>query len=148
MRGRAEVIRLILEETNTPYRDVRLSGDEWRKLKTSTETKDRFAFGQLPALQIGNQMTLVQSLAILQHISRSTGLYGQSVADAARIDMISQGVEDFRQHYTKLVYTKEFVSGEFEIWKQSNECVFVRKLSKKVMLIQRCPNGLITLNNY
>jgi len=57
VRGRAEVIRLILEETETPYRERRVKVEEWPALKPT------MPFGQMPTYAEGD-LFIVQSHAI------------------------------------------------------------------------------------
>jgi hypothetical protein len=57
IRGRAEVIRLILEEVAAPYRERRVQEQEWVAVKPS------MPFGQMPLYQEG-ELVIPQSHAI------------------------------------------------------------------------------------
>jgi glutathione S-transferase len=59
IRGKAEPIRLLLEETQVAYRDVRVTAEQWARQKNDT----RILFGQLPLL-IDGDMNIVQSYGI------------------------------------------------------------------------------------
>ena len=56
LRGRAEAIRLLLEESGVAYRDQRINGDTWATIKNDP----RLLFGQVPLLQDGD-LAIVQS---------------------------------------------------------------------------------------
>jgi glutathione S-transferase len=67
IRGKAEPIRLLLEETQVAYRDVRVTAEQWARQKNDT----RILFGQLPLL-IDGDMNIVQSYGIMVHINATT----------------------------------------------------------------------------
>ena len=54
VRGRAEAIRLLLEESGVAYRDQRINGDTWATIKNAP----RLLFGQVPMLQDGDLATV------------------------------------------------------------------------------------------
>ena len=60
-RGRAELIRLMLEITGTPYKERTISGPLLEELRT----KGDLFFQQLPLLEIDG-LKLVQSAAIVR----------------------------------------------------------------------------------
>jgi glutathione S-transferase len=103
IRGRAEPIRIVLEDTKTEYKNVTLGGESWQALKPS------LAFGQLPVLDDGD-FKLVQSNAILRHLGRRLGhdLYGHSVQDHARVDQYLDGAEDWRLRYLRTIYQEGY----------------------------------------
>ena len=45
-RGRAESIRMILQDNNIPYSEVNFSGDEWMEIKKIGIETGTFTFGQ------------------------------------------------------------------------------------------------------
>ena len=53
---------------------------------------------------------LSQSNAILRHIGRKYNLYGASIADAARIDAVIEGVESLRAKYIDLIYNAQLAN--------------------------------------
>ena len=79
-RGRAEVPRWICEIGGMPYEDVRLSFDEWLKIKPNA------VFGQLPEVEYDGVM-IAQSKAITRFLSKKAGLAGKDDMEQCQIDM-------------------------------------------------------------
>ena len=75
-RGLGEPIRLMLEDLGVDYEDHRVSDAEWADLKP------KLPFRQMPRLEDGD-VTLVQSQAILRHLARPRGLYGETKPSAS-----------------------------------------------------------------
>ena len=63
-------------------------------------------FGQLPCLQHG-QLELAQSHAIERYLARRHGLYGNSDAEAAMIDVICEGEADLFNMFRSMLFTKD-----------------------------------------
>jgi len=103
-RGRAEVIRLTLEELGISYIDTKYKNDEWPLVKQNTQL---FTFGQAPSLSIDG-FDLVQTTAILRYLARKHNLYGDNTNEMTNIDIIIGGLEDLLQKYGQLVYDTEF----------------------------------------
>jgi glutathione S-transferase len=89
VRCRAEIVRLILEETATSYRERRVDVAEWPMLKPT------LLFGQLPTYEDGD-LLIVQSHAICRYLARKHDLQGADErehtfrgADGNRKDRIS-----------------------------------------------------------
>lgn len=80
VRGRAEVIRLLLKETGTAYTEHRVSLEEWPTLKST------LAFGQLPLYE-ENGLVLNQSQAIYRHLGRLFNLYGDNEQERIPCDI-------------------------------------------------------------
>lgn len=99
LRGRAEAIRTLLVEQGVEYEEQDVMPME----KWLNEWKPKMAFGQCPML-IDGDVELVQSNAILRYLARKYDLYGSTNQEAARVDMINDGVEDLRGAYTVLIY--------------------------------------------
>lgn len=74
-------------------------GETWQK----GDLKKSCLFGQLPRFQDGD-LVLYQSNAILRHLARNHGLYGENAWEATQIDMVNDGVEDLRLKYVRLIY--------------------------------------------
>jgi glutathione S-transferase len=87
IRGRAEPIRLLLEEAGVVYDDVQISQDEWPKRKPS------MPFGQVPMYREGD-LELVQSHAILRHLARKHGLDGRDERQRVRCDIAIEAFRD------------------------------------------------------
>lgn len=89
VRGRAEVIRLILEETGTPYRERRIQVQEWPALKAT------FPFQQLPVYEEGD-LLIPHSHAIYRYLARKHGLYGKTERDRVRADIVEETFTDLQ----------------------------------------------------
>jgi len=103
-RGRAEVIRLTLEDIGIKYTDTHYTNEEWAKVKPDTTL---FPFAQVPSLSIDG-LDLVQTGAILRYIGRKNNLYGENPIEQTNIDIAIGGFEDLLQKYGQLVYDPEF----------------------------------------
>lgn len=86
-RGRAEVIRLILEETGTPYRERRVAVEQWPALKPT------LPLGQLPIYEEGD-LLLFQSHAIYRYLARKHDLYGKDEREHIRCDIVNETFVD------------------------------------------------------
>jgi glutathione S-transferase len=83
IRGRAEVIRLILEEVAAPYRERRVQEQDWVAVKPS------MPFGQMPLYQEG-ELVIPQSHAIYRYLARKYGLCGQDEQERIRCDIVEE----------------------------------------------------------
>jgi len=99
-RGRAEVLRYIMEEGKLAYEDVRIDGKDWPKLKESTP------FGQLPTLDVDGTL-LAQSSAIMRYLAGLAGLTGSSALEAAQADMIVEALHDTAKNFMAAAFTKD-----------------------------------------
>ena len=92
LRGPAEVCRLLLEVTATPY-DCIMYFDGGRTGETRTPwdvRKPATPLGELPVYtgpELPAGMELAESGAICRHLARVNGLAGSNVAEAAAADM-------------------------------------------------------------
>jgi len=87
VRGRAEIVRLMLEETQTPYREQRVALEEWADLKPS------LPFGQLPLYEEGD-LRIVHSHAIYRHLARTHDLCGRTEGERTRCDIVEESFVD------------------------------------------------------
>nr|ACO51859.1 Glutathione S-transferase P 1 [Aquarana catesbeiana] len=99
VRGRCEAMRMPLSDQGVDWKEEVVTIDTWMK----GDLKKEAVFGQIPAFKDGD-FTLYQSNAILRHLARKHGLYGKTPVEAAQIDMVNDGVEDFRLKYIRLIY--------------------------------------------
>ncbi|CAL1538374.1 unnamed protein product [Lymnaea stagnalis] len=104
VKGRGEAIRLLFKDNGIAYEEINC-GENWLK-----EWKPQMQFGQVPALK-DNDFLLVQTNAILRHLGRKHGLYGNNEQEASLIDMINDGIEDLRVKYLTLIY-KNYENGK------------------------------------
>jgi len=101
VRGRAEVARLILEETGTPYREKRVQVTDWLALKPT------LPFGQLPLFE-DDDVTIVHSHAIYRYLARKHHLYGASELDHVRCDIVEESFTDAQASLLALFWNPEF----------------------------------------
>ncbi len=87
VRGRAEPIRLLLEEAGVEYDDIQITPTQWQELKP------KMPFGQLPMFREGD-VELVQSHAIYRHLARIHDLYGEDEAQRLRCDIAIEALRD------------------------------------------------------
>jgi len=106
LRGRAEAIRLALAAAKQPLHENSLTFPEWAQIKPTT------LLGSLPILTYtkpnGDKMVVPQSAAILRHLARKFGLYGQTDDDMTRVDYIVDSVMEFRDKFMGVAYKRFF----------------------------------------
>jgi glutathione S-transferase len=107
VRGRAEVIRLIFEETATPYRERRVQIDEWPSLKPT------LPFGQLPSYE-EDDIYIVQSHAIYRHLARVHDLCGANEREQVRCDMVEEAFVDAQNKVGGFYWSPEFAKNRAE----------------------------------
>ena len=101
VRGRAEVIRLILEETGQLDRERRIQLSEWAALKPT------FPFGQVPLYQEGD-LSIPHSHAIYRYLARKHGLCGTSEADRIRVDVVEETFVDLQNELGGFYWSPQF----------------------------------------
>jgi glutathione S-transferase len=107
-RGRAEPIRMLLAEAGVEYEEVNVGAfhpKEYPEAFQKMKEAGQLAFDALPLWEEGDGLRLVQSHAIVRHLARTHGLYGASAHEAARCDMIMEGVLDARMEVMRLMAT-------------------------------------------
>ncbi|RDD47697.1 Hematopoietic prostaglandin D synthase [Trichoplax sp. H2] len=83
--GRAEVIRLILAESDIKYKDERIQVEDWPTLRKS----GKIPFEVLPVLEVDGH-TICQSATIARYIARMGGLAGKTSLEQAKADQIAE----------------------------------------------------------
>ncbi len=128
VRGRAEIIRLILEETETPYIDEFVTTEQWGKLKPTLPLQ------QLPVYmdEEDNQL-LFQSHAIYRHLARKHNLYGKNEIEHSRCDIVEETCKDIRNALFGLFWNpgfdalrKQFESDQLPVFIQQLEMLLNR----------------------
>lgn len=130
LRGRAEQIRLLLNEAEIKYEDRLLTQWQLRKLKAagspisnpdflSSQLASPLPFGGLPLLKDGD-LNFAQTGAILQYIAQKggKGLYPSDITAAARAHMLVAGAEDLFQNYWPIKLDQnryQYHSGSFPL---------------------------------
>uniref|UniRef100_A0A146LSX5 glutathione transferase n=1 Tax=Lygus hesperus TaxID=30085 RepID=A0A146LSX5_LYGHE len=90
VRALGEPIRMLLTYMGQEFEDVRLTFDEWMKIKSTSP------FGKLPTLEVDGK-TITQSAAICRYLGREAGLAGESPWEDLQIDIIVDTFTDFRK---------------------------------------------------
>lgn len=103
VRARAEPTRLIFAQGAVPFEDIRVTGEEWQKLKSS----GKLPFGQVPILEIDGQCILAQSNAIARFVAEEVGLAPTSALGKAQADQIVDAVEDLFRNFPKIRWEKD-----------------------------------------
>ncbi|XP_028404419.1 glutathione S-transferase P-like [Dendronephthya gigantea] len=106
-RGRAESIRMILQDNNIPYSEVNFNKDEWVEIKKAGIKNGVLTFGQVPAITTKSGFSLVQSMAIVHYIGRSLGMDCEC-DDYHLCEVIALGSEDLRMKLNKVFYDPNF----------------------------------------
>nr|CDJ94827.1 Glutathione S-transferase domain containing protein [Haemonchus contortus] len=87
-RGPAEIIRQLFVVAGEDFEDVRVTFDDWPKLK------EGMPFGQLPVLEIDGKQ-LCQSFAIVRYLAKQFGYAGKNAWEEASVDAIGDQFKDF-----------------------------------------------------
>ncbi|XP_062405768.1 glutathione S-transferase P-like [Sardina pilchardus] len=99
VRGRAEAIRLMLQDQKKEYKENPISLEAWME----GTVKKSCLFGQLPKFEDGD-LTLFQTNAIRRYLARQLGVYGKDDKEAALIDMMDESIQDIMNNYVRLIY--------------------------------------------
>lgn len=104
VRGRAEPIRLVLEELQVPYNDNLIVKD-WPQLK------EKFPFKQVPVYEekhpSGDEsktLIIPQTQAILRYLGRKHKIYGKSEEETLRCDIAQELAIDCAMDIVKFVW--------------------------------------------
>jgi glutathione S-transferase len=106
-RGRVDPARLMLELAGAPYTYEAIPMAAWKGPEGKARVLERTPFGQLPLLEDGS-LTLCQSVAILHHLARKLGLYGDTLEQMARVDEVYETYRDVSIDITSLNWHPKF----------------------------------------
>ena len=87
--GREMIIRAILEYSKVKWEDIKVSNEEWDKMKNSSQCE----YGQLPILEY-NGKTYSQSHSIELFLGKKFNLYGTSIDDEYQINSLLDSFDD------------------------------------------------------
>lgn len=90
IRGRAEPIRLLLEEVGVTYEDVQINNDDWPARRGLTP------FGRMPVYREGD-LEIPETYAILNYLGRRHGLLGTDEQARIRCDVAIEAFRDLGQ---------------------------------------------------
>ncbi|XP_062521103.1 uncharacterized protein LOC134196038 [Corticium candelabrum] len=129
-RGRAELARILFNYTDTPFEDIRVTGEEWKQLKASGKPP----FGLLPILEVDDGTVISSSAAIASYIADVTGLLADTPLDRARSAMVTDVLGDIINAFIPKYFSqqdpekkaevgKEFVEETLPLWLDKLEAV-------------------------
>jgi len=90
IRGRAELIRLIFTAAGQEFEDIRITHEDWPKIKPTTPT------GVVPFVETPDGHKLVQSAAISRFLAKKFGLYGKTDCETYFIERAFNQLQDIR----------------------------------------------------
>ena len=88
IRGRAEPVRLLLEELAISYQDQQITLEEWPARKATTP------FRRMPVYSVAGQQ-IPETYAIMNHLGRQYDLLGNSEAAKIRCDVTVEACRDY-----------------------------------------------------
>lgn len=98
-RGRGEQIRLLFACAQVPFKNTGIT--DWPAMKS------KMPLGQLPVLiehTDGNEIHIPQSGAIMRHLARTFGLYGENEREATLTDVLAETVNDARAKFFPVLF--------------------------------------------
>ncbi|MFV1996748.1 MAG: glutathione S-transferase family protein [Acidiferrobacterales bacterium] len=101
IRGRAEPIRLMLEQLGIKYRDNPVHVADWQALKP------QMPFGKVPMFEDG-ETTIHESHAIYRYLARKYDLYGDSESERIQCDTLEHVLGDAVEAFGHLVWSRHF----------------------------------------
>ena len=131
VRGRAEAVRLTLEETGTEYRERRVQVAEWPALKST------LLFGHLPLYEDGD-LVIAQSHAIYRHLARRHGLYGAHEHERVRCDVVEEAFVDAQNELGTFYWNPKFA----ELRDDFERTQLPARLTKLQTLLEQNRSGL------
>lgn len=131
IRGRAEPIRLILEEVSIPYDENRVQLRDWKTLKPS------MPFKALPCYQEGD-LTIVESRAVCRYLARKYQLYGSSEDKMIRCDILDEAIRDAETALGGLFWDADFDSKQ-ESFKKKQLVFSLRNFENYLASYPRSP---------
>ena len=114
LKGRGEASRLALHMANVPFRDQRITFEEWGALKKAEEetgTQQTGPLGQVPLLKFttaGEEVTFCQSSAILRYVGRIAAekgiknFVGYPIGDAIACLQVDQALDSIEDTFPKM----------------------------------------------
>jgi glutathione S-transferase len=101
VRGRAEVVRVMLEDVGVEYDERRITMEEWPTVKPT------LMFGQLPTYRDGD-VFIDQSHAIYRYLARKHDLYGDDEHGRIRCDIVEEAFVDAQNNIGTFCWRPDF----------------------------------------
>ena len=105
VRGRAESIRLMLEDSGTEYTERRIKLEEWQALKPT------FPMQQVPVYEEGegaDAVYLFHSAVIRRYLARKLGLDGKNEQERLACEMVVESIGDAQVSIGSLMWNPNF----------------------------------------
>ena len=105
---RAEVLRVSLYISNTPFEDIRISREEFiNMIKTGfLPNGKRVPFHQLPVIEVNNEI-IGQTGAIARYCGKISNLYSDDNINAAKIDQVIDAATDITNLVSPTIREKD-----------------------------------------
>ncbi|CAD5219425.1 unnamed protein product [Bursaphelenchus xylophilus] len=132
LKGRAEAIRLILHYGGIPFRDTRVTAEEWTRIKYD---KSRFPYAVIPVLQV-NRTIIAETSVITRFVARITNLdHSYDPLDQARIDEVYEVASDF---FNEVIhYISGTVEGTKVVTQADYNTLFLPHVQKYLPLVEK-----------
>lgn len=101
IHGRAEAIRLLFALAGQTFTDTAVPRDQWKTLKG---TMPLFQLPVLVERSAASERRIPQSQAILRHLARTFGLYGDDEDERVRADVLAETCVDVSAALSALLY--------------------------------------------
>eukprot|EP01120_Amphizonella_sp_Union-15-10_P011585 TRINITY_DN4953_c0_g1_i2.p1 TRINITY_DN4953_c0_g1~~TRINITY_DN4953_c0_g1_i2.p1 ORF type:complete len:219 (+),score=37.88 TRINITY_DN4953_c0_g1_i2:64-720(+) len=102
IRGRAELLRLILEASGSNYEYEPLHPSDWGTFKPQTP------FGQLPILSTPDIGTIPQSMAIARYLAKKFNFYPTDLKEQVRVEVALEAIRDIADGILQIVADDDF----------------------------------------
>lgn len=106
-RGRMEPTLLMLEMAGAPYELDPMPVERWMGPEGKPRMRDRTPFGQLPLFQDGD-LVLCHSRAIHRYVARKLGFYGDTLAESARVDEVTETADEISTDVSGFCWNAQF----------------------------------------
>ncbi|XP_022316933.2 glutathione S-transferase-like [Crassostrea virginica] len=120
VKGRGEIVRLILVAAGVDFEDNRVEREDWPKLKPTMPA------GQMPVLEVDGKK-YCQSIAIARYLAREFGLGGSTNVEQLQVDQVVDTISDFLTEMYKPVFEQD-ATRKAEMNKKLNEETIPRVL--------------------
>ncbi|XP_060582793.1 glutathione S-transferase P 1-like [Ruditapes philippinarum] len=124
LRGRGQATRYFFVDNGIDFKEVNIRQD-WAKTY-----KPQMPFGQSPLLKDGD-FEVAQSSSIFRYLGRKHGLYPDDIKEAAKVDMITDHVEDIRGPYIRMIYQSYDTAKDEYVKTAIEKLGYVENLFKK-----------------
>ncbi|KAI1699837.1 glutathione S-transferase [Ditylenchus destructor] len=106
IRGRGELLRLLLYYLEEPFEDFRVSKQDWTAVY-----KKKMPYGHIPVLEFAETgQLLADSYAISRYIAKKHGLAGKDDWEQAKVDEFANFHNDVTMRFYIYIYPTEEVT--------------------------------------